>query len=73
MLLELRIPRSKCKMGIKEVMVGIVAVFYGHNGAKARRMPHKRDYDEAGHLQKWEEILGWDELHFGRHVFINVI
>ncbi|KAI9076131.1 hypothetical protein K1719_039194 [Acacia pycnantha] len=51
MLLELRIPRSKCvpskmhllegKMGIKEVMVGIVAVFYGHNGAKASEMASK--------------------------------
>ncbi|XP_028804085.1 uncharacterized protein LOC114759155 isoform X2 [Neltuma alba] len=86
------------KMGIKEVMVGIVAVFDGHNGAEASemaskllaeyfvlhtyflldatysfllktssgRLPHKRDCDEARHLQRWEEILGWDELHFGR-------
>ncbi|XP_054801635.1 uncharacterized protein LOC129305686 isoform X2 [Prosopis cineraria] len=96
-VLDVRIPFPG-KVGVKEVMVGIVAVFDGHNGAEASEMaskllveyfvlhtyflldatysfllktssgklPHKRDYDEARHLHKWEEILGLHELHFGR-------
>lgn len=89
-------------MGIKEVIVGIVAVFDGHNGAEASemaskllveyfvlhtyfildatysilsktssgRLPYNRDCDEAKQLHRWEEIVGWHELHFGRYLYI---
>ncbi|CAI8602923.1 unnamed protein product [Vicia faba] len=66
-VLDVRIPFPG-PVGVREVVVGIVAVFDGHNGAEARTLLHRRDHDHVNLLHRWKEILGWQwhELHSER-------
>ncbi|KAL1329683.1 hypothetical protein AAHE18_12G058900 [Arachis hypogaea] len=76
-VLDLRIPFPDAD-GIREVAVGIVAVFDGHNGAEASEMAskllmegtvhHQRVHNRLNMMRRWKEILGWHELHFERYL-----